>query len=177
MVVRIKVYARGMSAKKYRITLTPTQRTTLLALVSAGQAPARKLAHARILLKADESPDGPAWNDEAIVTAMEVSRPTVERVRKRFVDEGLEAALVHRPPKATRPRRLDGRQEAHLLTLACSQPPDGQHRWTIRLLADRLVELAVVDTISHETVRQVLQQNELKPWLRQQWCLPPQSQP
>jgi hypothetical protein len=100
----------------------------------------------------------------------------VERVRKRFVDEGLEAALIHRPPKATRPRTLDGRQEARLITLACSRPPEGYQRWTLRLLADRLVKLEVADTISHETVRQVLQHNELKPWLKQQWCLPPQSQ-
>ncbi len=165
-----------MSTKKYRITLTPMERAALVAVVSAGQGPARKLTHARILLKADEGEEGPGWRDDAIVTALEVSAPTVGRVRKRFVDEGLAAALEHRPPRATRPRKLDGRQEAHLVALACSDPPAGHKRWTIRLLTDRLVELEVVDSVSRETVHRLLQQNELKPWLKQQWCLPPQSQ-
>jgi len=125
------------------------------------------------LLKADAGPDGPAWRDDAIVAALEVSRPTVERVRRRFAENGLEAALHHRRPSATKPRKLDGRQEAELLTLACSQPPQGHQRWTLRLLTDRLIELEVVDHLAPETVRQVLLQNELKPWLRQQWRLPP----
>jgi transposase len=126
--------------------------------VRAGAAPARQLAHARILLKADQAPGGPGWRDQAIAQAVEVSRATVERVRKRFARDGLEAALVHRPPRATKPRTLDGRQEAQLVALVCSGPPPGRERWSLRLLADKLVELEVVEAVSHETVRQVLKQ-------------------
>src|SRR5713226_1386887 len=111
-----------MRKKSWRVMLTDAERTALTELIAAGRSPARKLAHARILLKADESQGGPGWSDSAITEALEMSRTTVERVRKRYVTEGLEAALNHRPPKAHRPRRLDGDQEAHLITLACSAP-------------------------------------------------------
>lgn len=143
--------------KKYKVTLTPDERTSLQGLVSAGKAAARQLVHARILLKADAAPGGPAWTDERIVEAVEVSRATVERVRQRFVEHGLEAALVRKAQdRPSRPRALDGRGEARLVALACSQAPDGRASWTLQLLADRLVELRVVDAISGETVRQVL---------------------
>lgn len=137
--------------KKYIVTLTDVERTDLQALIAAGKGAARRLAHARILLKADHG-----LTDEAIADAVEVSRPTVERVRKRFVEEGLDAALDPRRPARPRPRKLDGRQEAHLVALACGAPPEGQARWTLRLLADQMVELAYVDTLSHETVRRTL---------------------
>ena len=142
--------------KRWIVRLTESERATLSALIAAGRAPARKLGHARILLKADEGAAGPNWSDGAIMEALEVSRSTVERVRKRYVTEGLEAALTHRRHKTGHPHRLDGRQEAQLVTLACSVPPDGRDGWTLRLLADKLVELQYVDTVSYETVRRTL---------------------
>lgn len=143
--------------KKYKVTLTGDERQSLHDLVAAGKAAAKKLAHARILLKADAAPDGPAWTDTRIAEAVEVNRTTVEQVRQRFVEQGLEAALVRKKQdRPSRERKLDGTGEARLITLACSTPPRGRAAWTLRLLADRLVELQVVDAISTETVRQVL---------------------
>jgi transposase len=143
--------------KKYKVTLTADERQALHDLVAAGKAAAKKLAHARILLKADAAPDGPAWTDARIAEAVEVNRTTVEQVRQRFVEQGLAAALVRKKQdRPSRERKLDGAGEARLVTLACSEPPQGRAAWTLRLLADRLVELQVVDTISTETVRQVL---------------------
>jgi transposase len=145
-----------MAIKQYPVTLTVSERTDLQQLIGAGVAAARTLTRARILLKADQSPAGPAWVDNAIAEALEVSQPTVARVRKRFVQEGLDAALHARPPRRAYRRKLDGAQEAQLLTLACSEPPAGRARWTLRLLAERLVELEIVDAISHQTVRRIL---------------------
>lgn len=142
--------------KKYIVTLTQEERQELQTMLSKGRAAARKLAHARILLKADASEGGPAWNDDAIAEGLEVGRATVERVRKQFVEEGLEAALDRRKPRRQYQRKLDGDGEAHLIALACSQAPEGRSRWTLRLLADRMVQLEQVDHLSHETVRQVL---------------------
>ena len=144
--------------KQYVVRLMADERAGLRQLLAGGAAATRKLAHARILLKADQGPDGPSWTDARIVAALDVSRATVERVRKRYAEEGLEAALVHRPPRATKPRTLDGRQEAQLIAIACSGPPPGREHWSLRLLADKLVELQVVDTVSRETVRQALKQ-------------------
>jgi hypothetical protein len=143
--------------KKYRVTLTPEERQALADLIAAGKAAARKLAHARIVLKADAAPGGPAWPDGRIAEAVEVSIDTVERVRQRFVEQSLEAALGRKKQdRPSRERKLDGRGEARLVALACSAPPAGRQAWTLHLLADKLVELRVVDTISYETVRQVL---------------------
>jgi transposase len=125
-------------------------------LISSGSAPARKLAHARILLKADSPADQSGPFDADIAGAVEVSVNTVERVRQRFVEEGLAAALVPRLPSDPRPSKLDGRGEARLLAEACSPPPGGQDRWTLKLLADRLVELGIAESISYETVRRTL---------------------
>jgi hypothetical protein len=145
--------------KKYIVTLTAEERQDLLDLIAAGKAAAGKLAHARILLKADAADGGPAWPDGRIVEALEVSCATVERVRQRFVEQGLEAALVRKPQdRPSRQRTLDGRAEARLIALACSTPPDGRRGWTMRLLADKLVELEVVPTISDETVRRALKE-------------------
>ena len=141
---------------KYHVTLTEDERSMLRQLIASGTGKARQLTHARILLKADVGEGGPGWLDEQISTALEVSPATIHRVRRRFVEEGLEAALNRRPQEHHRARRLDGEQEAHLIALACSQPPDGRGRWTLRLLADKMVELAYVDSVSHETIRQVL---------------------
>jgi transposase len=143
--------------KKYIVTLTDDERQALQELIAAGKAAARKLTHARILLKADAAPGGPGWADDRIAEAVEVSVATVERVRQRFVEQGLEAALARKKQgRLSRERKLDGRGEARLIALACSAPPAGRKAWTLRLLADRLVELQVVDAIGTETVRQVL---------------------
>lgn len=142
--------------KKYPVILTPAQRDELFALIGAGVAPARKLLHARVLLKADQGPEGPAWVDERIAEAVEVSQPTVARVRRQCVEEGLEAALNRRASTRIYRRKLDGEQEARLVAVCCGEPPDGAARWSLRLLADKLVELEVVEAISHETVRRTL---------------------
>jgi transposase len=161
--------------KKYIVKLAKEERADLSKLIAQGKASARKLTHARILLKADSSQDGPGWTDEAISEALEVGTATVERVRQRLVEEGMAAALNRHRPHTPRLRKLDGEQEAHLIALACSQPEEGQERWTLQLLADKLVHLQIVESISRETVRQVLAHNELKPWLHKQWCIAPKS--
>jgi transposase len=142
--------------KKYVVTLTQEERQILQEMLSRGKAAARKLMHARILLKADAAPGGPNWPDARIAEALEVGQATVERLRKRFVEEGLEAALAPRPSRRQYPRKLDGDGEAHLIALACQEPPDGHSRWTLRLLAGRMVELDYVDRISYQTVRRTL---------------------
>jgi transposase len=143
--------------KRYKVTLEAEERQQLHDLIGVGQAAARKLVHARILLKADAAEGGPAWQDRRIADALEVSTDTVERVRQRFVELGLDAALDRtqreRPPREV---KLDGRAEARLIALACSAPPDGRATWTMQLLADKLVELEVVGSISDETVRLAL---------------------
>jgi len=137
--------------KKYIVTLTESERSALKALISSGKGAARRLAHARILLKADQG-----LPDHAIGEAVEVSRPTVERVRRRFVEEGMEVALDPTRPEKPRLRKVDGHLEAHLIALACSEPPQGAVRWTLRLLAAKAVELEYVDSLSYETTRQIL---------------------
>jgi len=144
--------------KKYLVTLTPDEREQLTALITAGKGAAKKLAHARVLLKADQAQGGPAWADQRIAEAVEVSVATVERVRQRFVEEGVEAALARKKQaQPSRERKLDGAAEARLIAVACSSPPPGQKRWTMQLLADKLVELEVVDAVSDETVRRAMQ--------------------
>lgn len=147
--------------KKYIVTLTEAERQTLQAMLSRGKAAARKLAHARILLKADACVGEPAWSDDAIAHGLEVGRATVERVRKRFVEEGLEAALGRRKPRRQYSRTLDGDGEAHLIALACQKAPEGRSRWTLRLLADRMVALEYVEQVSYQTVRRTLKKTSL----------------
>ena len=143
-------------ALKYIVTLTQAERDWLEQLLAKGKAAARKLTRARILLKADASERGPAWRDEDIVNALDRSAATVYRVRERFVMEGFEAALEPKRPDRGYERRLDGKGEAQLVTSACAPPPAGRTHWTMRLLADRLVDLGVVERISSETVRLTL---------------------
>jgi len=142
--------------KKYIVTLAEDERKVLEGMLSRGKAAARKLMHARILLKADAASGGPDWHDDRIAEALEVGRATVERVRKQFVEEGLDAALERRTPRRQYRRKLDGDGEAHLVALACQEPPEGRSRWTLQLLADRMVELEYVDQISYQTVRRTL---------------------
>lgn len=139
-----------MPAKKYLVKLEGSEREQLLELTRKGVTGARKLKRAQILLKADEG-----WKDEAIIQALNTNRSTVERTRKRFVEGGLDRGLNEDPRPGQRPR-LDGRAEAHLIALACSDAPGGRDHWPLRLLADKLVELGVVERVSHETVRQAM---------------------
>jgi transposase len=142
--------------KKYNVTLTQEEREYLENIISSGKSAARKITHARILLKADSGKYGPGWKDEDIKEALDVGINTVANIRQRFVEEGLEAALSRRKPNREYKRKLDGDAEARLTTLACSNPPEGRDSWTLKLLADKLVELEYVDSVSYETVRQVL---------------------
>ncbi len=143
-------------SKRYRVTLEAAERDELHKAISRGKAAARKLAHARVLLLADQAEGGPGRKDEEIAAAVAVSVATVERVRQRFVEQGLAAALSPKPSSRVYARKLDGAAEAHLIALACSGPPAGRNRWTLRLLADRMVELEHVDALSYETVRETL---------------------
>jgi hypothetical protein len=142
--------------KKYVITLAADERQQLDQMVSKGKAAARTLTRAWVLLKADAGPDGPAWTDEQIHQTFSVGLVTIYRVRQSFVEDGLQAALARQRPCRSRPRRLDGEQEAHLIALACGSPPAGRRRWTLRLLAERLVALGHCDSVCPETVRQTL---------------------
>ena len=139
------------------VNLTEQERQELQHLIAAGKASARKLMHARILLKADESTEGPAWPDQRKSLALEVGLSTIARVRQQFVEQGLEEALNRRPqPERPQKRKLDGELEAHLVALTCGPKPEGEGRWTLRLLAEKLVALGYVEQVSYETVRQVL---------------------
>ena len=143
--------------KKYLVTLTPDERTWLTDLISAGKRSALAITRARILLKADQAEGGPGWPDDHIAQALDCGLRTVERVRQRFAERGPEEALGRKPQgRPRRARKPDGRAEARLIALACSAPPDGRAAWTLQLLADKLVELRIVDAVSDETVRRCL---------------------
>ena len=161
--------------KKYIVRLTTAQRATLEQRTRTGTTAASVQRHARILLKADAADEGPAWDDAAIAAALDGSVPTVERVRRRFVQAGLDGALARKPTTRRSQRKLDGVQEAQLVAITCSPPPEGAERWTLVLLADKLVELKVVDAIARDTVRLTLKKNELKPWLKLEWKIPPKA--
>ncbi len=143
-------------AYPYRIVLTERERAELRSLIGRGVAPARMLTRARLLLKADHGEGGAGWSDAAIAGALDINPSTVLRVRRQFVTEGLAATLERKRPDRVYERRLDGRQEAQVIAVACSVPPDGQAHWSLRLLADEVVRREVVETISHETIRQTL---------------------
>jgi len=147
-------------ASKFIVKLTSEERTQLERMVSTGKRAAATLMHARILLKADAG-DGQAWENERIAEALETSTGTVHRVRQAFVDEGLEAALYRKKPTGRQYRTLDGEGEARLVALACSTPPAGRVRWTMQLLADKLIALKIVDTISDDTVHRTLKKTNL----------------
>jgi hypothetical protein len=142
--------------QKHTVQLTSAERSQLKDLISSGEGSAREIRRAYILLKSDCGPEGPAWNYEAICEAYEVTSQTVYNVRKNYVEGGMKRAILRKKPDRVYPRRLDGEGEAHLIALACSDPPDGYERWSLRLLQDRLVSLEIVEHISHETIRQTL---------------------
>jgi transposase len=152
-----------MPRKKYIVALSPEERDTLESLTKTGKTSAYRLNHARILLKSDINQEGGGWRDQDISDALDISVSTIERVRQRFVEDSLEAALSRQPPSRTKPRLLNGEQEVHLIALACAETPEGQGKWTLRLLANRMVELGYVESISHETVRQTLKKTNLNP--------------
>jgi hypothetical protein len=147
--------------KRYRVTLTEKERQELESMVSTGKSAARKLVRARILLLADQAEGGTAKLDPEIVEALGCGRATVARVRKQFVEEGIDGTLTPKPTTRTYERRLDGRAEAHLVAIACGAPPEGRGRWTLRLLADRMVALGHSESLSHETVRMTLKKTTL----------------
>jgi hypothetical protein len=160
-----KTSKRGeeMPAKVYKVTLTDEERQQLSALVRKGKGEARRLTRARILLMADEKQSDVAWKDADIAKALGVHVSTVERIREKCVEMGVEAALNHTRPKRRRSKVLDGAAEAHLIQLACTQAPHGHERWSLQMLADKLIELAVVETISRETVRTTLKKMNSSP--------------
>ena len=148
-----------MSKKRYVVRLSKSEREELSALIrrGKGKVSALKRRHARVLLKVDQGKHGPSWSDVRTGEALEIHATTVRAIRERFVLEGLEAALQRK--KQARPsvaRKLDGAKEARVIVLACSKPPKGHARWSLRLLADKVVELGIVDSVSYETVRQAL---------------------
>lgn len=149
-----------MPGKKYSVELTADDRAWLLEFIGRGDAPAREQARARVLLKADEGPDGPAWPDQRIADALELSVGGVAGIRQRFSGRGLKGCVERKPPEREYERKLDGEQEARLFQLACSEAPEGRSTWSLRLLADKMVELEIVEELSHETVRQVLKKTD-----------------
>ena len=144
--------------KRHIVVLSEAERARLHTLIGRGVGAASALIHARILLKANQGEAGPSWTDAAIGAALEVNPATLARVRMRYVAAGLDAAIYRKPPARQYRRRRDGEQEARQVALTCSAPPEGHQRWTLRLLAERLVALGVVESVSYETVRQALQQ-------------------
>ena len=148
--------------KKYVVELTSQERKQLEGLVKKGKVAGYKIRHAQMLLKADQGKQGPGWPDKQIAQAFGAHLTTVERLRKRLVEEGLEAAL-ERHKRQNYTHKLDGDAEARLIAIACSAPPEGRNEWTLRLLADRLVELSGVDRISHMTVSRTLKKTNSSP--------------
>jgi transposase len=147
---------------RYRVTLTKEERKELDAMTHRGKAHARRFIHARALLLCDAGADGPAWNVADVATALGVTSRAIEHLKKRFVEDGIEAAL-DRKPRENPPREVgfDGELEARLITLACSDAPEGHRRWTVRLLADKAVELKFAESVSHMTVQRVLKKTNL----------------
>lgn len=145
-----------MPNKKYRVKLSEEERSHLLERLGRGERPAAEQTRVRILLRVDEGPNGPAWTDARTAEALEVAAGTVASVRQRFSERGLTGCVERKAPDREYQRKLDGEKEAELIRLACSQAPEGRSAWSLRLLADRMVELGVVKKLSHETVRQTL---------------------
>ncbi len=150
-----------MPAKVYRVTLSDEEREELTAMVKKGKGAARRMTRARILLLADENREDGGWKDADIAPALGVHQRTVERIRETCVMKGIEAALNHKRPQKKKKKLLDGAAEARLIQIACSEAPDGHERWSMQMLADKLIELEVVETISRETVRLTLKKTNL----------------
>ncbi|HEX8837981.1 MAG TPA: IS630 family transposase [Candidatus Acidoferrum sp.] len=165
-----------MSVKKYVVRLSGEERERLETLIRKGKSPARRVLKARILLKADVSEAGKGWSDNRIIEALETSPSMVYRVRKQLVEEGFEAVLSRKPRAMPAVARIfDGEKEAKLIALACSKPPKGRARWTLRLLENKVVELGIVDRASDSTIGRALKKNTLQPHRRQHWVIPPKA--
>lgn len=150
-----------MGNKKFVVKLSKEERKELLDLSKKGRLAVRKIKHIQVLLRTDSGENGEGWTDEKISSSLDVSVKTICRVRQAFVEEGLEAALNRKKPENYKPRKLGGNEEAHLIAMCCSKAPKGASRWSLRLLADHLVKLQVIDRISHEAVRQTLKKMNL----------------
>ena len=161
--IRVLMPPTALVSTKYVVTLNEEERTDLTRLVSTGRNAARTILHAQVLLKADAAPGGPRWTDEQIRDAFGIGFTAIARLRRRFVEEGLDRALYRRPARMPRLRKLDGRAEAQLIALACSAPPEGHDRWTLALLTERFVALGVGPPVSDETVRRTLKQTTSSP--------------
>jgi transposase len=157
--------------RKHIIELSEEQRQQVEQMIRSGTASARKIMHAHIVLKSEQG-----WSDKKIMEAFGVGESTIWRVRRRFLEHGLDDALDRRPqPERPQKRILNGVHEAHLIALCCGSHPEGRARWSLRLLADRFVQVEEVETVSYETIRRTLKKNELKPWLKEYWCIPPKA--
>ncbi|HET6844637.1 MAG TPA: IS630 family transposase [Candidatus Angelobacter sp.] len=168
--------AKEISVKKYVVRLSGEERERLETLIRKGKSPARRVLKARILLKADVSEAGKGWSDNRIIEALETSPSMVYRVRKQLVEEGFEAVLSRKPRAMPAIARIfDGEKEAKLIALACSKPPKGRARWTLRLLENKVVELGIVDRASDSTIGRALKKNTLQPHRRQHWVIPPKA--
>ena len=168
--------AKEISVKKYVVRLSGEERERLESLLRKGKSPAQRLLKARILLKADISESGEGWSDSRIIRALETSVSMVYRVRKQLVEEGFEAVLSRKQRATPAVARIfDGEKEAKLIALACSKPPKGRARWTLRLLENKVVELHIVDRASDSTIGRTLKKNTRKPHRRQQWVIPPKA--
>ena len=150
-----------MPKKKYIVSLTSSERDYLEQLTKKGKIAAYKMNHARILLKADINQEGGGWIDRKISESLDIGHATIERVRQRFVEEGMEAALNRREQKKRRRKIIDGEKEAYLIAIACSETPTGKGNWTLQMLADKMVELNYVEQVSTETIRQSLKKTNL----------------
>ncbi|MDB9541845.1 IS630 family transposase, partial [Microcystis aeruginosa CS-1036] len=164
-----------MPKKKYIVDLTDSERTELEQLTKKGKIAAYKMNHARILLLADVNQQEGGWTDSKISEALNVAQATIERVRKRFVESGIESSLTRKKQEHRRAKIIDGEKEAYLIAIACSETPTGRAKWTLQMLADKMVELEYVEKISRETIRKTFKKNELKPWLNQSWVIPPKE--
>ncbi|HII80978.1 MAG TPA: IS630 family transposase [Methanosarcina sp.] len=161
---------------RYLVTLTKGELETLCELTSKGKHSSQKTLNALILLNCDKG----EWNvnhstNEEISRILNISMRKIDRVKKRFVEEGLEVALNGKKRDRIYAKKVDGDFEAHLVALSCSEPPEGFANWSLRLLADKVVELGYIENISHETVRRILKKNEIKPWQRKEWVIPPEQ--
>src|SRR6201988_2372285 len=167
---------KDIAVKKYVVRLSAQEREQLQALVRKGKGPARRLLKARILLKADVSEGGPGWSDSKIIAALDTSASMLYRVRKQLVEEGFEAVLSRKQRATPAVARIfDGEKEAKLIALACSKPPKGHARWTLRLLENKVVEFGIIDRASDSTIHRTLKKNRLKPHRRQCWVIPPKA--
>ncbi len=157
---------------KYQVQLQAAEEASLLNLIGQGQSAARKNTRARILLKANEG-----FKDEQIARALNVSSATVSRTRQKYVEAGLETAINHKPPAATKPKKFDGQQQAFIIATACSEVPDGKHHWTLRMLAAKAVELEMVESVSPETIRHILKKTNSNPGVKRCGVFPRSEQP